>query len=96
MNTTPGEWIVVPAKEPCSDGTFLHQVMAVTPDGNKLVALVPNMADAALISAQTKLLDVVTHTIDTLNKSKEPINIEALNALASEAIEKIAAEAGEI
>ena len=97
MNTTPGEWIVIPATEQISEGCFLHEIYATgVNDSRLLIALVPNLADAALMSSAQKMINALTQIIEKLNTSKEPIDLEELNQLASEAIEKIAAEAGEI
>lgn len=96
MNTTPGEWIVEPAELNAEEGVYLHKIVAVGPDGDQLVALVPNIADAALMSAAQKMMDALIDIAGMMNTSKEPISIEKINEVTSHAIEKIAAESGEM
>lgn len=96
MNTTIGEWVVVPATGECAEGIFLHKVIAVGSRRDELVALVPNMADAALIAASTGMLETLISIHETLNASKQVIDLIRMNELVSNVFEKIAAESGEM
>jgi hypothetical protein len=95
MNTTPGTWMVEEATDAAVEGTFLHKVKAVGPDGNALVGLVPNLADAALLATSKEMLDTLIWIHEKLNVSKQPISIPEFNARFGEVGEKIAAESGE-
>ena len=96
MNTTPGPWIVVPPKDTAVEDVYLHQVISVAPDHNEIVALVRNPADAAAIAALPMMLDALIMVYEKLNTSKGVIDLEELNEVISLAVEKIAAESGEI
>jgi hypothetical protein len=95
MNTTPGTWIVEPATEQSPDGVFLHKIISVGPNGNTLVALVPNIADAALMATSPEMMQALIDFNDWLNRSKQPISIPAMNTRLSIINEKIASESGE-
>jgi hypothetical protein len=95
VNTTSGEWIVEPNTTKAVEGVYLHRIMSIGPNGNTVIALVPNMADASLMCASQKILNALIVILEKLNHSKEPIDLEEINLLASAAIEKIASEAGE-
>jgi hypothetical protein len=96
MNTTGGTWMVEEATERAAEGTYLHKVVAVQPDGNTLVALVPNLADAALIATTLEMLELLIWIHEKLNKSKKPLRIREFNEHFGEVGNKIAAESGEL
>ncbi len=96
ITTTPGTWIVQPA-ECAGEGSYLAKIVSVQPNNElDLVALVLNMADAALMTSAKEMLDVLIVIQHELNSSKDVIDLVAMNTLISEVFEKIAAESGEL
>jgi hypothetical protein len=93
--TSPGTWMVEEATEAAIEGTYLHRVISVGPEGTGLVGLLPNMADAALLSASKELLDLLIWIHEELNYSKRTVSIEEFNLRFSQACEMIAAESGD-
>lgn len=96
MNTTPGQWIVQEDRDKSAEGTYLHKVIAVGPEGNVVVALVPSMADAALQSAAPEMMELLIWIHEQLNKSKKPVSIAEFNERFGDIGEKISAESGEL
>jgi len=94
LKTTDGPWIVQPG-EASPEGIYLAKVVAVSPnDCIVVVALVPNLADAALMATSRDMLDTLIDIHNKLNKSKDVIDLTEINSAIELCFEKIAVEAG--
>ena len=103
--TTPGPWIATTNTVKGIPDRRMMICVACANKPNKIVALmtgveggtdeIESIANAALIAIAPEMLDALIAIQETLNSSKDVIDLEAMNAMISEVFAKLANEAGE-